>query len=160
MKGMQNLILGLLFVFMTISATAQKADSEIRQTKQPKVFLIGEQPQVFEDLSISYDKLLLDVCDDDMNKAYGKWVDMLQEMEKHATDINFDIKGVKLWLKVFWEKDGTIAHIGYHLKPDSKNVKTKYLSAFLKSFSQNYKTRCEAEVRFSQYSSASFPTMY
>lgn len=160
MKGMQNLMLGLLLVSMTISATAQKADNEVRPTKQPKIFLIGEQPQVFENLSTDYQKLLLDVCDDDMTKAYGKWIDMLQAMETYADDISFDIKGVKLWLKVFWEKDGTIAHIAYHLKPDSKNVKTKYLSAFLKSFSDNYKTRCEAKDRFSQYSSASFPTHY
>ncbi len=157
MKGIQKIGLGLLLIFTTFGTTAQKADS-YTITKQPKVFLIGEQPETFENLSMKYQKLLLEVCNDDMNQAYTKWQDMLKAMESHATGMGFDIKGIKLWLKVFWDKDGSIAHIGYHLKPDSKNVKTKYLSAFLRDFAKSYKTPCEATEKFSQYSSASFPT--
>lgn len=136
--------------------SAQKAD--VQDKTHPKVFLIGEQPEVFEALNEDYPKLLLDICGKDMKLAYGKWIDMLQAMEQHAGKMSFDIRGVKMWMKVFWDKKGNIQHIAYHLMPDSKNVRSKILSAFFRDFMKHYQTPCETDDNFSQYSTASFPT--
>lgn len=155
-------VLVIIGIFMASICTpttvsAQKSDANTMQSN-PKVFLIGEQPEVFEKLNDQYPKLLLDICGDDMNLAYNKWLDMLQAMEQHAETMSFDIRGVKMWLKVFWDKTGTIQHIAYHLQPDSKNIKTKLLSAFFRDFMKNYQTPCNTDYNFSQYSTASFPT--
>jgi hypothetical protein len=64
-----------------------------------------------------------------------------------------------MWLKVFWNEDGSIKHIAFHLKPGSKNVDTEALTRFFSSFMKLYKSNFKATENFSQYSSASFPTL-
>jgi len=80
-------------------------------------------------------------------------------MEAYAKEINFDINGVKIWVHVFWSADGTINHIAYHLKPNSKNIDDKEFSAFLSSFTNQYKFPLVTKgVNYSHYASAAFPT--
>ncbi len=123
----------------------------------PKVFLIGEYADEFEIASAEYSLQLMDACEQDMNKAYFKWLSMLQEMEDYADGLDFEIKGVKMWIKVFWDKDGTIDHIAYYLKPNSRNVNVDRLSAFFSSFMNQYQFPLEAKEKFSNYGSAAFP---
>ena len=63
----------------------------------PRVFLIGEHEEKYGLLYEEYHHILLTVCNDDMNMAFGKWMDMLSEMEAYAETIDFDLKGVKVW---------------------------------------------------------------
>lgn len=152
------LILVSIFLSITTSITAQKSvDGE--KKAYPAVFQIGELPNVFETLSDDYQTALLEVCDDDVKRAYAQWSMMLKAMENHAKVKGVNLKGVKMWLKVFWNKDGSIDYIAFHLKPGSKNVDTEALTTFLQSFMKTYKANFKANEGFSQYSSASFPTL-
>lgn len=125
----------------------------------PKVFLIGEYAEEFETASEDYRLQLLDACDQDMGVAFDKWLGMLEEMENFAELIDFDIKSVRMWLKVFWGKDGKIDHIAYYLKPNSKNVDVNMLTAFFQTFMESYTFPLAAGEKYSHYGSASFPTI-
>lgn len=123
----------------------------------PKVFLIGEYAEEFDLASAEYSLQLIDACKQDMNLAYFKWLSMLQEMEDYAESIDFEIKGTKMWIKVFWDTNGKIDHIAYYLKPNSRNVDLDELTAFFMSFMNRYEFPLITEEKFSNYGSASFP---
>jgi|AntRauTorckE5430_2_1112549.scaffolds.fasta_scaffold04831_2 hypothetical protein len=156
---MLRVILVLTFsVCFLLTATAQKS-VEGEKKAYPAVFQIGQLPTAFEILSGDYETALLEVCDDDVKRAYAQWSMMLRAMENHAKVKGYNLKGVKMWLKVFWNEDGSIEHIAFHLKPGSKNVNTDILTSFLQGFMKTYQAGFKAEEPFSQYSSASFPTL-
>lgn len=100
---------------------------------------------------------LLDVCDEDMNFAYDKLMGMMREMEAYAELVDFDLKGINAWMHFFWRPDGSIDHIGFHLKPNSKNVSTDLMKNFLEGFAKQYKLPLKHSKKFSHYSSFSFP---
>ena len=132
-----------------------KADS----TDLPKVFRLGQHDKAYEKLFDQHSKSLLEICNDDMDVAFDKWLSMLKEMEAYATSIDYDLKGIKVWLNVFWNEDGSIRHIAYHLKVNSKNIRyQEELTAFFSSFMNHYKFPLVSGNGFSHYGSASFPT--
>lgn len=132
---------------------AVSADS----TQLPKVFIIGEHEEEFNNLTLQFQTLLLEACDDNMDVAYDKWLSMLEEMEAYANLNNFDLKGIKMWINVFWEKDGSIKHLAYYLKPQSKNVDTRFLTAFLTEFIKVYRFPLVHTDGYSHYGIANFP---
>ncbi|MCB0662704.1 MAG: hypothetical protein KDC24_08190 [Saprospiraceae bacterium] len=123
----------------------------------PKVFLLGNYEDTYNNLALEYNTLLLEVCDNDLLAAHEKWQSMLLEMQAYAEQIDFDINGVKIWVHVFWESDGTIGHIGYYLKPQSRNINTAELTAFFKSFTNHYQFPLIEKRKYAHYGSASFP---
>lgn len=139
---------------LPLSEVSTYADLEL-----PKVFLIGEYIEEFDLASAEYKLQLLEACEQDMHRAYFKWLSMLQEMENYADALEFDIKGVKMWIKVFWSPEGDIDHIAYYLKPNSKNVNVDELTAFFSSFIKQYKFPLTTDAKFSNYGSASFPVV-
>jgi len=128
-----------------------------QKSKHPAVFLIEQESDAFEELSLRYENNLISACDNDMDSAYKNWIKMLKEMEKFSEDRNFDIKGVKLWIKIFWSNDGTLDHIAYYLRPNSRNIDTDALTIFFKDFVRFYRFPINTDYEFSHYSSASFP---
>ncbi len=124
----------------------------------PKVFMIGEHEMEYENMVRECNTMLLSVCQDSMNVAYDNWLTMLSDIENYAKTVDFDIKGVKIWINVFWNKDGTLKHIVYYPKPNSKNMDFDALSQFFQSFTSNYKLSLSHINCFSHYGSASFPT--
>jgi len=99
----------------------------------------------------------LEVSKDDYQQAFAKWNTLLKEMEAHAEMVEYDIKGIKMWLHVFWDEDGKINHIAYFLKPNSRNVDRQEMSAFLMDFINNYHLPADYKKKFSHYSGAAFP---
>ncbi len=124
----------------------------------PKAFTMGEFEEQFDDLMQEHEALLLSECDNDMDIAFEKWISMLKEMEAYSEIIGYDLKGIKIWLNVFWDKNGTVDHIVYHLKPNSRNIDIEELTAFFSSFMNNYKFPLVTDEKFSHYGSAAFPT--
>lgn len=118
---------------------------------------MGEYITQSEDINFEYETLLLDACKYDMDKAYQLWIGMLHSMEDYSESIDFDLKGIKCWIKVYWATDGTISHIAYFLKPNSKNINTDELTTFFDSFASQYTLPFEAGDKFSHYGSASYP---
>lgn len=136
-------------------ATAQ-SDSDI----SARAFLIGENEEHFESLVIEHGEQLLNVCNNSMDKAYNSWVSLLKDLEGFADDREFDLKGTKIWINVFWNADGSIRNIVYYPKPNSKNMDFALLSDFLSDFASSYQFTLTNEKPFSHYGSASFPTFY
>jgi hypothetical protein len=132
--------------------------SQIKELTLPKVFQIGEYEEQYGLLYEIYHDILLTVCNDDMNLAFDKWMNMISEMEAYANKIDFDLNGVKIWLKVFWNEDGTIRYLSYYRKPNSRNIDPAELSAFLSSFMNVYQMRVKSTVKYTHNGSAQFPT--
>ena len=84
-----------------------------------KAFLIGENEKHFESLVSEHGEQLLNVCKNNMNKAYKLWVSLLKDLERFANDKEFDLKGTKIWINLFWNADGSIRNIVYYPKPVS-----------------------------------------
>lgn len=162
---MEKLIIAIFIILQHFGLVAQDAgnalviqDPQVKQLDLPKVFQIGEYEEQYGLLYEIYHDILLTVCDDDMNLAFNKWMDMIAEMEAYAHQIDFDLNGVKIWLKVFWNEDGRIRYISYYRKPNSRNIDPAELSAFLSSFINAYRMPVESKVKFTHNGSAQFPT--
>ena len=123
----------------------------------PKVFQLGEYEKAYQEASTASKLTLLDVCNDDIVVAFETWLKMTEAMEAYSKTVQIDIKGVKLWMHVFFDGDGSIQHIGYVFRQDSKNVVKEEFEAFLKSFMVRYQLPVVNENSFSHYSIASFP---
>ncbi len=157
----------LLFFTLPFMAFATDGDGckeeeevcEEQGVELPKVFLIGEYSEEFERASEDYGKSLMDACGQDMRMAYIKWMTFLYDIEDYAADLNVDIMGLKMWVKVFWNEEGGIDHIGYYLKPRSKNFDADELKAFFMSFISGYTFPVKADEKFSHYGTTSFPIM-
>lgn len=122
-----------------------------------RVFVIGEEEKRYETILQQYSLMLFQVCDNSMDEAYDHWNNMLRDMESFAKTQNFDLKGIKIWMNVFWKSDGRIDYIVYHPKPNSRNMNYQELTQFFTAFQQQYQLPLKATKNFSHYGSASFP---
>ncbi|MCC6726118.1 MAG: hypothetical protein IT258_16545 [Saprospiraceae bacterium] len=140
-----------------LSQNHKTTKSNTQYQELPTVFVIGEYDNAYTDLMSSQPTTLLEVCDNDMNFAYHKLMGMMKDMEAYGVSSGFDLKGVNAWMHFFWRPDGSIDHIGFYLKPNSKFVSNEKLKKFLEGFSKNYKLNLKYSKKFSHYSSFSFP---
>jgi hypothetical protein len=129
---------------------AQKSDF-------PQVVDVSQRSEMLEDLSTSYKSSLFSASDADFIKTTKNWQHVLVGIEKYAEEIDFDLKGVKIWIKVFFAKDGNIDHITYILSETSINIDTVDLEAFFRSFIRNYKLPEVHEQKFSYDARIMFP---
>ncbi len=136
----------------TVSAQEAKSAAEL-----PKVFVLGENEAAYDELVKSYETSLLDACDCTMKDAFAKWLEMLHELEVYSDKQNFDIRGVKAWLHVFWKADGTVDHIAYHLRPNSRAVDNAAMSEVLAGFAGTYSFPLIAKTGYAHYSTGEFP---
>lgn len=162
---MNTLFKSLLFLcfatFSTVAAFAQNGTTALNADGElPKVFLIGQHEEEFEALTTSYDSDLLAVCDGDMNVAFKKWMSMMEEMEAYSKQIDYDMNGVKAWFHFFWAADGSIEHIAYYLRPNSKNLDLDEMNAFLTGFMNNYKFPLVTDAKYHHYTGANFPVFF
>ncbi|KAA3637051.1 MAG: hypothetical protein DWQ02_07305 [Bacteroidetes bacterium] len=142
-----------LFAFLMLAGVSYG-----QETTAPKVFVLGEQEKSYEQLNQAYSQTLLEASDNNIQEAFNQWVSMMEAMDKYAEKIKFDLKGVRVWLHVFWSQDGTIDHIGYLLRPDSRNANPAELNAFFSTFMKKYKFPVKSEKKFNHYTGATFPT--
>lgn len=143
--------LALLFASsLSINLSAQDA--------LPRVFMIGDHEKAYEKLVLDCNTMLLSVCQDNMQLAYSSWTKMIKDMEAYSDELNFDLKGVKIWLNVFWNADGTVRNIVYYPKPNSRNMNFEELTAFFTNFVKNYEFTYKTPMCYSHYGSASWPT--
>jgi hypothetical protein len=153
----KRITFAVLIAFLYAPGYTQSADPVVSQ-EVPIVAMIGEYEQAFASLAEQNPGILLSVCGNDMEIAYEKWTDMLVAMEDYAESINFDINGLKTYLYIFWNADGSFLHLGYYPKSLSRNIPPEELTAFFKGFTQEYKMQIRATEGYSHYGSASFPT--
>ena len=153
MKYLPLTIVFILGISLNLFAQQMNTKTEVK----PKVFYIGEDEKEYEKLVRSYNLLLFTVCENNMEKAYDSWSVLLKDIEDYSVKSNLDIKGVKIWLNVFWSKDGTIDYIVFYPKPNSKNINYELVKAMLTSFMKTYQSPLKYTSKFSHYGSAAFP---
>lgn len=151
-----TLILGMSLI--CISSTNITVDANEGIQRHPRVFIISENELLFEELSRDYAQMMLEACDNDINKSSREWINMLLQMQKYSKLWNYDrLNGVKVWLKVFCDRKGRIKHIAYALKPSSRTVDTELFNKFLERFIRVHRMNIRTNKNFSHYTSASFP---
>lgn len=124
----------------------------------PRVFMIGEYENLYEKMMDRYDKPLLYIFNDDLQLAFDAWTEILLDFEENAKGIGFDLNGLKLWINIFINEDGSIQHIVYFPKPNSRHMQYDKLSNFFNQFISAYRLRDPVSVRCSHFGSVSFPT--
>lgn len=155
----QRYIAAIVFSMILGITIAQTHAQEPRTISElPKVFVIGEYEDLYTSLYEKYPGILLHQTENDMDKAFEKWLQMLYAMEEHADKIDYDLKGIKIWLQVFFNQSGKIDHILFFKKPLSKNIDDQELVAFFTSFMRNFQLSIDARENFNHSGSASFPT--
>ncbi|MBK9151020.1 MAG: hypothetical protein IPM26_08440 [Saprospiraceae bacterium] len=145
----------VLFTGLAFCAVAQNKASS--QQWVPSVFFIGEHEHAFEKLVKDYNTLLFTVCDNSMELTHDNWTLFLKDIENFAATQNVDLKGTKYWFNVFWNKDGTIDHIAFYPKPNSRNMNYEDIKVMLTNFVRVYQSPIKSKSKFSHYGSASFP---
>ena len=148
----------LCWSLTAVSLFAQQGKERLKEI--PSVFVIGDYEPEYEALMGNYSKSLLDVCGNDMTQAFDLWIGFVEEIEAYSKQSGFELNGVKTWIHVFFSEDGTITHIGFYLKPTSRNVDTDALVSFLNQFIGQYQLPFTAMDKYSNYTSVSFPSMY
>lgn len=124
----------------------------------PNSFQIGEYEEGYGNLIKLYPKSLLNISKDSIELAYINWMYLLYDLEEHSKNINFNLNGLKIWLNVFWNKNGNIDYITYYPKPNSRNMEFNELTAFFIDFVNNYKARGNGIDNFAHFGSARFPS--
>lgn len=149
----------LILTLGIISAQASNGP-EPKKKKLPKIFVLGDFQTSYDELVVDYNQSLLDACDCSMEQAFAKWLSMLHELDVYSKKENIDIRGVKAWLHVFWNADGSIKNIAYHLRPNSKQIEAEKFNYLLEKFAQQYTfpTASSNGKGFSHYSTGAFPT--
>jgi hypothetical protein len=159
MKKIKVIIIALFLVNLaTASNNYTQTDTVI-----PKVFILGEfDGAPFEALKAKYETSLVTLCHNDMEIAYYSWVHTLKGLEAYSEEQSFDLKGLKFWMYAFWNKDGTIDYLAFHLKPNSRNLtdaEMAYFKLFLTNFCNHYTFPIKSDKNFSNYAPAAFPVM-
>lgn len=129
------------------------------KAQQPaQVFVLGEDEKNYIELNQKYTGSLLAACNFEMDKAFENWLGMMQVIETFSKGENIDLKGVSLWLHVFWNETGHIDHLGFVLRPNSKNIDMEELKSFFSKFIANYTFPVKSNQKFMHYTGATFPT--
>jgi hypothetical protein len=148
---MQKTILPILLLLLPLGLWAQKPPTQ-------RTFEFSVRSDWFEFLNKAYPTSLLDACGGDLEQSFQKWGKMLHEMELYGQEIGFDIRGLKIWLKVFFRADGTPDYIAYSPKPGSVVFQEAELNAFFNGFMKRYKMEIAPGSAYAHYGGASFPT--
>ena len=146
---MRPLIFIIPLLFCALFAKGQDVNS--------KVSFIGENETEYVQMMNECSTALLSVMDNSMDEAYTVWTKMLSDMTAKADQQGLDIKGVKVWINLFWEADGSIRKIVYYPKPKSKNMDFDQLTDFFKTFAEDYNLDVDYETCFSHHGTAAFP---
>ena len=124
-----------------------------------RAFILGENEEQYDAMRVEYARTLLIVCENNQEKALTSWFKLLKDMEAYSEKIGHSLDGVKLYINVFWNTDGSIDHIGILPMNDSKNIKHENLVAFFASFVRQYTPKdLESDKKYSHYTTVNFPT--
>ena len=153
---MKTTLLTLLMTLVSFALFASPGPQP-KNKSLPTVFVLGEFEGSYDELVQEYEQSLLTACDCTMKSAFAKWLSMLHELDLYANRENVDIRGVKVWLHVFWKPDGAIDHIAYHLRPNSRTIDAEVMTNLLDGFSKEYAFPLTSEAGYAHYSTGSFP---
>jgi hypothetical protein len=157
-KGVENLlkivlvsmIIGLCFYTSTLFGQSSAS--------LPQVFFIGEHQTEYDQLILKHNEVLLNVHNNDMEKAFNHWTGILSGLEAFAERKAFDLKGIKIWINVFWDADGKIKHLAFYPKPNSKNMDYEKMKEIVSEYIASYNAApVTAKKGYSHFGTANFP---
>lgn len=154
---MRQPLLLILLLFWGATSLLSQVPASADQSR-PSVYLLGTDEEQYAEIIKNYPSNLLSVSGESMEKTYENWMLLLMDMENYAGHTGYDLKGIKVWINVFWNKEGRIDYITYYPKPNCRNVPFEDLTAFLKSFIKSYQNGIPYKANYSHYGSASFPS--
>jgi hypothetical protein len=106
----------------------------------PKVFIIGQNPELESILNQEYNYSLVSVFNEDPQAAFGEWSNMLIRMDQLCTTApELDVRGIKAYATFYWSRDGSLKYVGYALKSNSRFVKHADLEYYFTRFMATYK---------------------
>ncbi len=146
-----------LLLSFCVSAVFASPGPQPKNKALPTVFVLGDFESSYDDLVQSYEQSLLTACDCTMKNAFAKWLGMLHELDLYARKQSIDIRGVKVWLHVFFNPDGSIDHIAYHLRPNSRDIEAEQMTYLLDGFAKQYSFPLTASEGYAHYSTGAFP---
>jgi len=154
-----------IFAILALIGNCLLAQDSLSSAENPilssnKVMMIGDDESLQSRLNIACADILLNIDGLNMSQAYTVWLSMLSDLESYADDRNFDINGLKLWMNVYWNEDGSIRQIIFYPKPNSRNIDFEKFSSFMNGFANDYSLQLNHTSCFSHFGSASFPTFY
>lgn len=141
-----------LLIPLTLSLSAQES--------LPTVYKLGEYETALEEEQGHYPQTLLDACNGDMQKAFELWLGFLKELEAFAKQSGCELEGSSIWLQVFFQADGSISHIGYYPKPNSRVLDDEAFKKCLESFAATYHMPLDSKQSYYNYTDARFPLIY
>lgn len=122
------------------------------------IFSLQEKSDKAEAIMAKDHQILLKLYDSDLEQAMKDWYGFLSAIETYSDEQAVDLNGVKMWMNVFFNPDGSIAAIGYHPKRGCKNMDWPVFNALLKEFSKQYRFPKQSDQPFSHYAAALWPT--
>lgn len=142
-----------------IALTGLLQTSVSAQVSQPvvKSFLIGDHQEFYHELTQKHQSSLLEVCNNSMESSYKEWSLLMKSIEEYADSKGVDIKGSKLWINVFWSKNGKIRYIVFHPKPNSINIDYERVAGIFDDFVEMGFEGKTYSSPYSHYGSISFP---
>jgi hypothetical protein len=139
---------------ISISIHAQQSKNGVE-----KVFLIGDHQENYDQIISKHSLPLLTACNKDVDKAFNYWTSLLNDLEIFSEKNGLDIKGVKIWVNVFWNSKGEIEHFVFYPKPNSKNIDYEKMKKITAKFlsTNNVQIGVTADTGFSHFGTANFP---
>ncbi len=129
----------LLFCFSISQGFASTVSDSL---KLPSVFVIDETTEILvEKLDDEFHHSMLKVFNGSLSETGDRIVDLVSGIENYANTMNFNIKGVRFYYNAYFNEDGSIAFFAYMLRPESRNIDTNSLTAFLANFISKYKMK-------------------
>jgi hypothetical protein len=158
-KGVENFLkVALLTMILGMCLYTSSLYGQSTNGNLPQVFFIGEYQSEYDQLIVKHNEVLLSVHNNSMEKAFNHWTGILTAMEQYAEKHDFDLKGVKIWINIFWDANGKIKHLAFYPKPNSKNIDYEKMKLIVSEFVENYNAvTVTSKKAYSHYGTANFP---
>jgi hypothetical protein len=106
---------------------------------QPKVFIIGQNPELESILNKEFDNSIVSVFEENPQYAFAEWANMLLRMDQLCETPEYDVRGIKAFATFYWSKDGHLRYVGYALKSNSRYLKHSEMEHYFLRFMSTHR---------------------
>lgn len=123
----------------------------------PKVFEIEQYKDHYDTFLAQSEVMLLVVCENNLAITYQLWNEMLADLEKFSSDRGLDLAGVRMFIRVIWNSDGSIKHFAFQSRGNSKVIDKTIFAKITEDFCTYYQLPKSHSSSFFHYGSVNFP---
>ncbi len=147
------IVLGLWNI---VTGQSGSDNHHISKINLPSSFLIGENEQAYDGILLQYSRGLVDLCGG-TEKTFDIWTRVMADLEEFSKKNDMDLRGLKLWMNMFFNNAGGIDYIVYYPKPNSKNMEFEKLTRLFSAFCKEYRTSFVVGEKCMLNATVSFP---